>query len=52
MARFSTFDETITGFRFGLQGAQGLFGVTPDLSSFAKAMAGGFANAALVGKRA
>lgn len=46
------FDETITGFRLGLQGAQGRFGVTPDLSSFAKAMAGGFANAALVGKAA
>lgn len=45
------FDETITGFRLGLSGAQGRFGVTPDLSSFAKAMAGGFANAALVGKR-
>jgi glutamate-1-semialdehyde 2,1-aminomutase len=45
------FDETITGFRLGLQGAQGRFGVTGDLSSFAKAMAGGFANAALVGKR-
>lgn len=44
------FDETITGFRLGLYGAQGRFGVTPDLSSFAKAMAGGFANAALVGK--
>jgi glutamate-1-semialdehyde 2,1-aminomutase len=45
------FDETITGFRLSLSGAQGYFGVTPDLSSFAKAMAGGFANAALVGKR-
>jgi len=45
------FDETITGFRVSLSGAQGYFGVTPDLSSFAKAMAGGFANAALVGKR-
>lgn len=44
------FDETITGFRLGLSGAQGRFGVTPDLASFAKAMAGGFANAALVGK--
>lgn len=44
------FDETITGFRLGLHGAQGRFGITPDLSSFAKAMAGGFANAALVGK--
>jgi glutamate-1-semialdehyde 2,1-aminomutase len=45
------FDETITGFRLSLASAQGYFGVTPDLSSFAKAMAGGFANAALVGKR-
>ncbi len=45
------FDETITGFRLSLAGAQGYFGVTPDLASFAKAMAGGFANAALVGKR-
>ena len=44
------FDETITGFRLGLSGAQGRFGIIPDLSSFAKAMAGGFANAALVGK--
>lgn len=44
------FDETITGFRLGLDGAQGRFGVTPDLASFAKAMAGGFANAALVGR--
>jgi glutamate-1-semialdehyde 2,1-aminomutase len=45
------FDETITGFRLSLAGAQGYFGVTPDLSSFAKAMAGGFATSALVGKR-
>ena len=43
-------DEIITGFRLGLTGAQGRFGVTPDLATFAKAMAGGFANAALVGK--
>jgi glutamate-1-semialdehyde 2,1-aminomutase len=44
-------DEIITGFRLGLQGAQGRFGVTPDLATFAKAIAGGFANAALVGRR-
>lgn len=44
-------DETITGFRLGLHGAQGRFGVMPDLSSFAKAMGGGIANSALVGKR-
>src|SRR5690606_6851931 len=36
------FDEIITGFRLGLGGAQGRFGVTPDLATFAKAMAGGF----------
>lgn len=45
------FDETITGFRLALGGAQAHFGVTPDLASFAKAMAGGFPNAALAGKR-
>jgi glutamate-1-semialdehyde 2,1-aminomutase len=45
------FDETITGFRLGLQGAQGRYNVRPDLASFAKAMAGGIANAALVGRR-
>jgi glutamate-1-semialdehyde 2,1-aminomutase len=45
-------DEIITGFRLGLGGAQGRFGVTPDLATFAKAMAGGFATAALVGRAA
>lgn len=45
------FDEVITGFRLGIGGAQQRFGVTPDLSTFAKAMAGGFPVAALVGKR-
>lgn len=44
------FDEVITGFRLGLQSAQGRFGVTPDLTTLAKAMAGGIASAALVGK--
>lgn len=44
-------DEIITGFRLGLHGAQGIFGVTPDLATFGKAMAGGIPNAALVGKR-
>jgi glutamate-1-semialdehyde 2,1-aminomutase len=43
-------DEVITGFRVGLQGAQGRFGVVPDLAIFGKAMAGGFAAAALVGR--
>lgn len=44
-------DEVITGFRLGLHGAQGRFGVTGDLAIFAKAMAAGFANSVLVGKR-
>ena len=45
------FDEVITGFRLALGGAQQRFGVTPDLATFAKAMAGGFPIAALTGKR-
>lgn len=44
-------DEMITGFRWHLKGAQYLFGVTPDLTTFGKGMANGFAMAALVGKR-
>lgn len=44
-------DEVITGFRVGLRGAQGRFGVTPDLATFAKSMAGGFPNSVLVGKQ-
>jgi glutamate-1-semialdehyde 2,1-aminomutase len=45
------FDEVITGFRLGLGGAQGKFGVRPDLSTFAKAFGGGFPVAALAGRR-
>lgn len=45
------FDEMITGFRWHLVGAQTYFGVTPDLTTFGKAMANGFALAALVGRR-
>lgn len=44
-------DEMITGFRWNLKGAQHFFGVTPDLTTFGKAMANGFSLAALVGKR-
>jgi glutamate-1-semialdehyde 2,1-aminomutase len=44
-------DEMITGFRWHLQGAQTYFDVEPDLSTFGKGMANGFALAALVGKR-
>lgn len=45
------FDEVITGFRVGLRGAQHYFGITPDLSIFAKAMGSGYPISAVVGKR-
>jgi glutamate-1-semialdehyde 2,1-aminomutase len=44
------FDETITGFRFANGGAQELFGVTPDLSTFGKGMANGMPISAVVGR--
>lgn len=44
------FDEVITGFRISLGGAQKYFGITPDLSIFAKAIASGYAISAIVGK--
>lgn len=45
------FDEILTGFRYDLGGAQKLYGVTPDLACFGKAMANGMPISALVGKR-
>lgn len=45
------FDETITGFRLARGGAQELFGVTPDLSTFGKGMANGMPISAIVGKK-
>lgn len=45
------FDEMITGFRWHLGGAQTLYGVRPDLSTFGKGIANGFAVSALVGSR-
>ena len=45
------FDETITGFRWSEHGAQHLYGVTPDLSCWGKAMGNGFPISALAGKR-
>lgn len=45
------FDEMITGFRWDLAGAQKLYGVTPDLSTFGKALANGFSVSALCGTR-
>ncbi|MDQ0365229.1 aminotransferase class III-fold pyridoxal phosphate-dependent enzyme [Catenuloplanes indicus] len=46
------FDEVVTGFRTGLGGAAGYFGVTPDLTVFGKAVSGGYPMAGGVGGRA
>jgi len=45
------FDEIVTGFRMALGGAQEYFKVTPDIATFAKAMANGYPLAAYVGKK-
>jgi glutamate-1-semialdehyde 2,1-aminomutase len=45
------FDEVVTGFRLGLGGAQGYFGVTPDLTIFGKCVTGGYPMAGGVGGR-
>jgi glutamate-1-semialdehyde 2,1-aminomutase len=44
------FDEIITGFRMGLGGAQGVLGVTPDLTTFGKGIAGGIPFSVVAGK--
>ena len=44
-------DEMITGFRWHLNGAQTFFDIEPDLSTFGKGMANGYAVSALVGKK-
>jgi glutamate-1-semialdehyde 2,1-aminomutase len=44
------FDEVITGFRVAPGGAQQLLGVTPDLATFAKIVAGGFPGGAVAGR--
>jgi len=44
-------DEMITGFRWHLNGAQGVYGIEPDLSTWGKALANGFALSALTGRR-
>ena len=44
-------DEMITGFRWHIKGAQHVYGVTPDLCTFGKAMANGFSVACIAGKR-
>lgn len=43
------FDEVVTGFRIGLSGAQGYFGIEPDLTIFGKVVAGGYPAAGGVG---
>ncbi len=45
------FDEVITGFRIHLAGAQGRYGVTPDLAVYAKAIGAGTAFSAMAGRR-
>ena len=44
------FDEMITGMRWSRHGAQSIYGVTPDLSTWGKAIGNGFAVSALAGK--
>ena len=46
------FDEVMTGFRVALGGAQALYGVTPDLSTFGKIIGGGMPVGAYGGRRA
>lgn len=45
------FDEVVTGFRVGMGGAQGFFGVRPDLTVFGKCITGGYPMAGGVGGR-
>lgn len=45
------FDEVITGFRLGFSGAQGFYGVTPDLTTFGKIIGAGLPVGAYGGRR-
>jgi len=45
------FDEVMTGFRVGLEGAQGLFGITPDMTTLGKVIGGGMPVGAFGGRR-
>lgn len=45
------FDEVVTGFRVGLGGAQGYFGVTPDITVLGKCLTGGYPMAGAIGGR-
>ena len=46
------FDEVVTGFRVAPGGAQSYYGVTPDLASFAKIVAGGLPGGCVAGRKA
>ena len=43
------FDEVVTAFRISMNGAQGYYGVTPDLTIFGKVIAGGYPGAGGIG---
>lgn len=45
------FDEVVSGFRLGLQGAQGSYGIKPDLTCLGKIIGGGFPAAAFGGRK-
>ena len=45
------FDEVMTGFRVGAQGAQGLYGITPDLTTLGKVIGGGMPVGAFGGRK-
>lgn len=45
------FDEVITGFRLGISGAQGYYGIEPDLTTFGKIIGGGMPVGAYGGSR-
>jgi glutamate-1-semialdehyde 2,1-aminomutase len=51
MGALLVFDEVINGFRVGLNGAQGQYGITPDLTCLAKIIGGGFPVGAFGGKK-
>ena len=44
-------DEMITGFRWDIKGAQNLYNIKPDISTFGKAIANGFSMSVIGGKR-
>lgn len=44
------FDEILSGFRMGIDGAQGMYGVTPDVTTLGKTLGGGWPISAVVGR--